>query len=183
MNYCSSCGNTVVYKVPAGDNRKRYYCEHCDTIHYENPRIVTGCLPIWNDRVLLCKRAIAPRAGYWTLPAGFLENGETAQAGAVRETREEACAEVTVGDLYTVFSLPHISQIYLFFRAELRDGKYAAGEETLEAALFDEANIPWDELAFPVVQQTLQHYFEDRPTNQFPVYTRDIIVNRKGPLR
>lgn len=183
MNYCSNCGKSVVYKIPAGDNRERYLCEYCNTIHYQNPRIVTGCLPIWQGHVLLCKRAIAPRAGRWTLPAGFLENGETAQAGAIRETREEACADVTVSNLYTVFSLPHISQIYLFFLAELRDGEFAAGEETLEAALFDEANVPWDALAFPVVEETLQHYFEDRPTNRFPVHTRDIIVHRKEPLR
>lgn len=183
MNYCSNCGKSVVYKIPAGDNRERYLCEHCNTIHYQNPRIVTGCLPIWQDHVLLCKRAIAPRTGRWTLPAGFLENGETAQAGAIRETREEACADVTVSNLYTVFSLPHISQIYLFFLAELRDGKFAAGEETLEAVLFDEANVPWDALAFPVIEETLQHYFEDRPTNRFPVHTRDIIVHRKEPLR
>jgi len=178
MKYCSACGNEVVLRIPAGDNRERYLCERCDTIHYQNPRVVTGCLAIWEEKVLLCRRSIEPRRGYWTLPAGFLENGETAQAGAARETWEEAQARVAIDDLYTVFSLPHISQIYLFYKARLVDGSFAAGEETAEVALFHEHEVPWSELAFPVVRDTLQHYFRDRIHNTFAVHTSDIIVSR-----
>lgn len=178
MNFCSACGYELVFRIPDGDNRERYLCEQCDTIHYQNPRIVTGCLAIWEDKVLLCRRSIEPRSGFWTLPAGFLENGETAQAGAARETWEEARARVVIDDLYTMFSLPHISQVYLFYKARLLDGTYAAGAETAEVALFDEEEIPWDDLAFPVVRDTLQHYFQDRIHDHFRVHTGDIIVQR-----
>jgi ADP-ribose pyrophosphatase YjhB (NUDIX family) len=179
MKFCSSCGEKVVFRVPAGDNRERYLCEHCDTIHYQNPRIITGCLPIWQDQVLLCRRAIDPRSGFWTLPAGFLENGETTQEGALRETWEEACARVVEPSLYTLFSLPHISQIYMFYRAHLADAEYQAGEETLEVRLFDEADVPWSELAFPVVTETLSHYFSDRRAGEYPVRSQEI----RRPLR
>jgi len=178
LKYCSNCGQPVTSKVPTGDNRERFVCDHCDTIHYVNPRIVAGCLPVWENRVLLCQRAIAPRAGYWTLPAGFLENHETVVAGAVRETFEEANAVVANPDLYTVFSLPHISQIYLFYRAELVSPDFAPGFESTEVALFEEADIPWDDLAFPVVRETLEHYFSDRSRGVFPVRSRDILVDR-----
>ena len=174
MNFCSSCGEKVILRVPPGDNRERYLCEHCDTVHYSNPRDVTGCLPVWNDQVLLCRRAINPRSGFWTLPAGFLENGETTEEGALRETWEEACARVLQPSLYTLFSLPHISQIYMFYLAQLADTGYRAGEETLEVALFDEADVPWSELAFPVVTQTLQHYFQDRQSGRYPVRSSEI---------
>ncbi len=178
MKYCSSCGQTLIVTTPPGDTRERFVCEHCDTVHYQNPRIVTGCLVACDDRVLLCRRDIDPRSGYWTLPAGFLENGETAEAGAVRETWEEARARVVVDDLYTLFSLPHISQIYMFYRGRLATPEFSAGEETSEVGLFGEADIPWDELAFPVVNQTLRHYFEDRQNDHFPVRAKDIIVDR-----
>jgi ADP-ribose pyrophosphatase YjhB (NUDIX family) len=174
MNFCSSCGEKVVFRVPEGDNRERFLCEHCDTVHYQNPRVVTGCLPFWQDRVLLCRRAIEPRSGFWTLPAGFLENGETVQEGATRETLEEACARVVDPSLYTMFSLPHISQIYLFYRAELADTGFSAGEETLEVALFSEQEIPWDSLAFPVITQTLRHFFADRQSGVYPVRSQEI---------
>jgi ADP-ribose pyrophosphatase YjhB (NUDIX family) len=152
-------------------------CEHCDTVHYQNPRVVTGCLATWQDQVLLCKRAIAPRRGYWTLPAGFLENGETAEAGALRETWEEARARVELHDLYTLFSLPHISQIYLFYRGSLTTPRYAAGEESEAVELFPEHEIPWDELAFPAVRETLEHYFHDRSRNEFRIRSRSLIVD------
>jgi ADP-ribose pyrophosphatase YjhB (NUDIX family) len=180
MKFCSSCGNEVVFRIPEGDNRERFLCEHCETIHYQNPRVVAGCLPIWEDQVLLCRRAIDPRSGFWTLPAGFLENGETVQEGALRETWEEACARVSEPSLYTMFSLPHISQIYLFYRGELVDLDFAAGEETLEVALFREHEIPWGNLAFPVITETLQHFFSDRISGQYPV--RSTSIRRTKPL-
>lgn len=179
MNYCSRCGRGVERKIPSGDNRERFVCGHCGTIHYQNPRIVTGCLPVWGDRVLLCRRAIEPRRGRWTLPAGFLEAGETVPAGALRETWEETRARVDIQALYTVFSVPHISQIHMFFRAQLVDGTFAVGEESLDVRLFDEDSVPWEELAFPVVTKTLRHYFDDRPGERFPVHTEDIIVERR----
>lgn len=169
----------MIRRVPLGDSRERFMCDDCDTIHYQNPRVVTGCLVTWRDKVLLCRRAINPRSGLWTLPAGFLENGETTQEGAARETWEEACARVEVIDLYTMFSLPHISQVYMFYRAQLIDGAYSAGEETLEASLFAEQEIPWSELAFPVIEKTLELYFRDRPHDNFPVHTHDIIINKR----
>lgn len=174
MKYCSSCGKTLAFGIPEGDNRERFHCHHCGTVHYQNPRIVAGCLPIWEDKVLLCRRAIEPRAGRWTLPAGFLENGETTREGAIRETWEEARAPIGSADLYTLFSLPHISQIYMFYRAQLAEHSFAVGEETLEVALFAEADIPWQELAFPVIRDTLTYYFSDRLSNVFPVRSEEI---------
>lgn len=180
MNYCSRCGQAVERKVPPGDNRARFVCGHCGAIHYENPRIVAGCLPVWDDQVLLCRRAIEPRRGLWTLPAGFLETGETIHAGARRETWEEARARVEILSLYTVFSVPHISQVHMFFRAHLVDGTYAVGDESLDVRLFDEESVPWDALAFPVVGKTLKHYFADRAdSGRFPVHTEDLVVERR----
>jgi ADP-ribose pyrophosphatase YjhB (NUDIX family) len=181
MKYCSACGHPVVYRVPPGDTRARYLCEACRTIHYQNPRVVTGCLVTWEDRILLCKRDIDPRRGYWTLPAGFLENGETAEAGAMRETWEEARARVQVEDLYTLFSLPHISQIYMFFRGRLLTPDYGAGEETQAVGLFRENEVPWSELAFPVVRQTLEHYFDDRRSDTFRFRSASLVVERTRP--
>lgn len=182
MKYCSSCGAPVEIKVPEGDTFPRAVCTQCHTIHYQNPRIITGTLPIWQNQVLLCKRAIAPRNGFWTLPAGFLENSETVAAGAARETMEEANAQVTDLQLYTVFSLPHISQVYTFFRADLNGPHYSSGPESLEVELFDEQDIPWDELAFPVIAQTLQHYFHDRKSGNFPTHYADLDFKRP-PLK
>ena len=174
MKYCSQCGDTVNHIIPEGDNRHRYVCISCEFIHYQNPRIIAGCLPIFEDKVLLCKRAIEPRAGYWTLPAGFLENGETTATGAIRETMEEANAEVTINNLYTVFSLPHISQVYMFFKADMPREEFSAGVESLDVRLFSEADIPWDELSFPVVGETLKHYFADRVAGEFPTRYMEI---------
>lgn len=179
MNFCSNCGRAVALIVPPGDNRERHVCNDCDTVHYVNPRIVTGCLPIWEDQVLLCLRAIEPRRGYWTLPAGFMENGETIAAGAARETVEEANARVSDLELYTVFSLPHISQVYMFFRAQLSDLDFSSGEESLDVRLFKEDEIPWDNLAFPVITQSLQFYFEDRRLGDYPVRSREIEFKRR----
>ena len=174
MKYCSECGSEVSFKIPDGDSRERHVCNSCGIIHYINPRIIAGTLPVHEDKVLLCRRAIEPRKGFWTLPAGFMENGETTTQAAARETLEEAEAEVNIHGLYTVFNLPHISQVYLFFRAELIDGIFGVGEESLETQLFDEADIPWDELAFPTIHRTLKLYFEDRKNDHFPVRMEDI---------
>lgn len=174
MKYCGQCGGRVSFIVPAGDNRQRHVCDECGEIHYSNPRIIAGTLPVSGDQVLLCRRAIEPRKGYWTLPAGFMENGETVTAAAQRETQEEAEAEVAIDGLYTIFNLPHISQVYMFFRADLGQNSFGAGPESLEVALFSEADIPWDELAFRVVERTLKLYFEDRQRNDYPVRVEDV---------
>ncbi len=184
MKYCSQCGDSVAQRIPEGDNRTRFVCIQCETIHYQNPKVVTGCLPYFEDKVLLCQRAIAPRSGYWTLPAGFLENGETAAEGALRETMEEANANAEILDLYTLFSLPHISQIYMFYRARLTDLDFYPGIESLETQLFSEAEIPWDNLAFPVVTETLKHYFNDLPRDEYPIRSLDIVIDRsRDPIR
>lgn len=171
MKFCSQCGSPVMITIPPGDNRERHVCRECDTIHYQNPRIIAGCIPVYQDRVLLCKRAIAPRDGFWTLPAGFLENGETSLQGALRECREEARASVKNPILAGFYDIPHINQVYVFFRGELKGPEYSAGEESLEVELFSEAELPWGQLAFPVVELALHHYFEDSKNNSFPVRT------------
>lgn len=180
VNYCSACGEPVVRKVPPGDHRERFVCAHCGAIHYQNPKVVVGCLPVCGDQVLLCQRGIEPRKGYWTLPAGFLETGETIAAGAARETREEALAQVSIIGLYTVFNVPHISQVHLFFRATLDDGAFGIGDESLDARLVEERDVPWDRLAFPVVSRTLAHYFADRGSGRFPVRVEDVPPVRRG---
>ncbi len=178
MKYCSECGAPVVQRVPPGDHLPRHVCGRCHTIHYQNPKIVAGCVPVWGDRILLCRRAIEPRRGLWTLPAGFMENGETAAEAAAREAREEANARVEDLALYGVFSLPHINQVYLMFRGVLRDGRASAGEETLEVGLFREGEIPWRELAFPVVRETLARYLAEWRGDGFTVQVADI--RRRG---
>ncbi len=177
MNFCPRCASPVVERVPEGDDRPRHVCDACGTIHYSNPRIVAGCVPVWEDRVLLCRRAIEPRHGLWTLPAGFMENGETTQAAAARETLEEAKARVEVGDIYTYLNIPRINQVYVIFRARLLDPDVGPGAESLEVALFREEDVPWDALAFPAIEITLRHYFEDRASGAFP--TRVIDVHRR----
>jgi len=180
MNYCSHCGSAqLVLKVPAGDNLPRLVCEQCHTIHYKNPKIVTGCLPEWEDKILLCQRAIEPRYGLWTLPAGFMENKESLEQAAIRETWEEAQASVKQLSLYTVFSLPHISQVYMIFRAQLCDLTFAAGEESLAVELFTQDEIPWAQLAFPVIKRTLIYYFQDKAVTDFPLHLEDIAPNKK----
>ena len=167
MKFCSNCGAAVSHKIPEGDSLPRYVCDACDTIHYQNPRMIVGCVPVWEDKVLLCKRAIEPRHGLWTVPAGFMENGETLDAGAARETLEEANARVEIGALYAVFNIPHVNQVYLLFLAKLLDLDFHAGAESLEARLFREDEIPWDQLAFATVRNTLTHYFADRARQHF----------------
>lgn len=169
MKFCTSCGNSVALQIPAGDDRERFVCTTCELIHYINPRVIVGCVPVYEGRVLLCKRAIEPRKNYWTLPAGFMENGETTPQGAARETWEEARARVSNLDLYRVFDVPYISQVYMFYRCDLDDGSFGVGPESLESDLYEEQDIPWDDIAFPVVYETLKEYFTDVRSGHFPV--------------
>jgi len=178
MKYCSQCGGQISLRVPEGDRLERYICDSCDTIHYQNPRIITGTIPVHQGRVLLCRRAIEPRYGLWTLPAGFMENNETTLEGAVRETHEETLAEVTIDDLFAVFNIPHINQVYIMFRATLRHERYAPTDESLEVRLFDEYEIPWDRLAFPVIHKTLEYYFADNANGEFSTHVSDIHPKR-----
>ena len=176
MKFCHNCAAPIVLRISTGDDKVRHCCEACDSIFYQNPKNVVGTVPFYEDKILLCKRAIQPRYGKWTLPAGFMENGESSLSGAIRETTEEAGATVKVDDssLYTLFNLPTINQVYMFFRAELANLNFAAGAESLEVALFTEAEIPWDEIAFPVVRSTLEHFFTDLKNNRFPVRMFDV---------
>jgi ADP-ribose pyrophosphatase YjhB (NUDIX family) len=175
MNFCNACGGPLGETVPEGDNRPRHVCRDCGAIHYRNPKVVTGCIPAWEDQVLLCRRAIRPRYGLWTVPAGFLENGESSHQGAIRETFEEANARVDIEALYSTFNLPHIDQIYMLFRARLLDLDFGPGEESLEVRLFREHEVPWDELAFPVVAETLKLYFCDQASGRFAIHMGDIV--------
>lgn len=176
MKFCHQCAGSLILRIPEGDDKPRHCCTACDTVFYLNPKNVVGTLPYFEDKVLLCKRAIQPRIGKWTLPAGFMENGESSLHGALRETREEAGASVIVQNdsLYTLFNLPKINQVYMFFRTELANLDFAAGIESEEVGLFSEAEIPWQEIAFPVVKSTLEHYFDDLRKNQFPVRMFDV---------
>lgn len=172
MKYCAECGQQTTTKIPEGDNRERQVCDACNTIHYQNPNNVCGCILGWQGKVLLCKRAIEPRYGYWTLPAGFMENKETTMEGAAREAFEEANATAVNLKLFGMYNLPRISQVYLMFHGELKDGYMKAGEESLDVGLFSPEEVPWDDLAFPVVTESLQRYFEDRPNHK--VHVADI---------
>jgi ADP-ribose pyrophosphatase YjhB (NUDIX family) len=176
INYCCSCAAPVSLRMPPGDSLLRHVCDACGAIHYRNPRMVVGALPVWDDKILLCRRAIEPRHGCWTLPAGFMENQETVSAAALRETREEACARVELDAMYTMISVPHISQVHVIFRARLLDLDFAAGEETLEVALFDEADIPWDNIAFRTVAMTLRHFFADRRHGNFGLHVESVVL-------
>ena len=167
IKYCNVCGAQVVHRIPEGDSLVRAVCEACGTIHYQNPKIVVGCVPAYGDRILICKRAIEPRLGLWTLPAGFMENDESASEGAAREALEEANARVEIEDLYTVYSIPHISQVYMMFRARLLDLDFSPGLESLEVKLVTPGEIPWNELAFAMVRRTLEHYLQDRESGVF----------------
>lgn len=183
MKFCSRCGAEVRLEIPAGDDRHRHVCPSCETIHYVNPNIITGCIPIYQDKVLLCKRAIEPRYGRWTLPAGFMENGETTEQGAARECWEEAKAKVEIGTLYTITSIPSISQVHLFFHAHLPEPTFAPGIESLEVELFAEHEIPWDELSFTAVRKTLEQYFEDRKRGQFGLHSGTASADQEGKWR
>ncbi|MBT8595335.1 NUDIX hydrolase [Polynucleobacter paneuropaeus] len=185
MKFCSQCASPLVMRIPADDSRERYICEQCGSIHYENPRNVVGSIPIYGDQVLLCRRAIEPRYGFWTLPAGFLEIGETTSAGAIRETIEEAGANVDIGPLFSLLNVVHAQQVHLFYFAQMRTPDFEAGVESLEVAMFLEKDIPWQDLAFPTVKQTLEWYFADRAAGRLDhrdsitVHTRDVLRSEK----
>tara|TARA_Y100000768_G_scaffold84593_1_gene60455 strand:- start:9961 stop:10512 length:552 start_codon:yes stop_codon:yes gene_type:complete len=170
QKYCSYCGATTSYKIPDGDNKERAVCDKCGTIFYENPKVVSGCILEWENKILLCKRATEPRSGYWTLPAGFLENNETIAEGALRETSEEANAESNDINLFFMCDLRHISQIYMMYRGTLVDGKYSPGPESEEVQLFSEFQIPWDHIAFTVIEKTLKLYFKDKKEGNFSIH-------------
>lgn len=181
MQFCSKCGAKVTLRIPADDTRERHVCDQCNTVHYINPRNVVGTIPVWGEQVLLCRRAIQPRHGFWTLPAGFMEIGETTMHGAARETLEEAGAAVDVGPLFSLINVPHVEQVHFFYLATLPSPVFSAGEESLEVALFYEHEIPWSELAFPTTKQTLEWFFMDRKAGRlnadsgFAVHTRAIL--------
>ncbi len=170
MNFCNNCAAPVVHRIPPGDSLPRFVCDACGTIHYENPRVIVGCVAQWEGKVLLCRRAIEPRHGLWTLPAGFLENGESVEQGALRETLEEANARARLTGLFSVYSVPQIHQVHMMFHGELADLDFFPGEESLECALFTEAQIPWEKIAFITVRRTLRHYFEDQPSGHFGLH-------------
>lgn len=180
MNFCSHCGSPTKKRIPEGEDRERDVCTNpdCGMIHYQNPKIITGCIPTYNGKVLLCKRAIEPRYGLWTLPAGFMENGETTSEGALRESWEEARANIALEKLYAVYDLPYINQVYFFYKGELENLDFEAGIESLEVLLFEEENIPWRDLAFTVIDDLLKHYFRDKQNQKFP-FQHHIIPERR----
>jgi ADP-ribose pyrophosphatase YjhB (NUDIX family) len=174
MKFCSNCGAQVVQRVPPGDSLPRWVCDACGEIHYQNPKLIVGTIPEHEGRLLLCRRAIEPRYGYWTLPAGFMENEETAGQAALRETLEEAGARVELGAPFTLISVPRVNQVHLFYRARLLELEFKPGEESLEVALWDEARIPWDTVAFRTVGLTLKRWFADRKRGAFGFHPEDL---------
>ncbi len=176
IKHCKNCGTAVVYRQPDdGDTKNRAVCPACNTVHYENPLNVVGTVPVWGDKVLLCKRNIEPRKGKWTLPAGFMELDETTSEGAARETVEEAGAQFEMQSLFSVLSVPKVGQVHLFYRAKLTSDRFDPGYETQEAKLFTEDEIPWDEIAFRTVKVTLERFFADRALGTYSVHQFDIL--------
>src|SRR5690606_24561339 len=180
MKFCSLCGKEVSLGVPPGDNRPRYSCAGCGTIHYQNPNMVLGTIPVWENRVLLCRRAIEPRYGFWTLPAGFMENGETTSECAERETMEEAGARIRIVAVFSMIDLQQVQQVHVFFRADMLGPELDPGPESLEAKLFTEEEIPWPEIAFRTVEQTLRWYFDDRRKGSFGTHTGAVRYPRRS---
>lgn len=174
MKFCPSCGSEVASRVPPGDSLPRHVCDACGSIHYQNPKLVLGAIPEWEGRLLLCRRAIEPRYGYWTLPAGFMENDETAGEAAMRETLEEAGARIELVAAFSMISVPYVNQVHVFYRARLLDLEFKPGEESLEVALFEEAKMPWKDIAFRTVGLTLKHWFADRARGEFAFHAEDI---------
>lgn len=175
MKFCSNCAAPVARRVPPGDTLPRWVCDQCGEIHYQNPRMVIGAIPEHDGKILLCRRAIEPRYGYWTLPAGFMENDETTGQAALRETLEEAGARIELGEPFSMISVPYVNQVHLFYRARLLDLQFSPGDESLEVALCEEARIPWKEIAFRTVAATLRHWFADRNRGVFAFHAEDIV--------
>jgi ADP-ribose pyrophosphatase YjhB (NUDIX family) len=170
LKFCSTCGSAdIALVIPEGDHRERYVCPSCKTVHYKNPLVVCGVVPVYGDKVMLCKRGIEPRFGKWTLPAGFMENNESVEQGAQRELFEESQATVTLGPLLAVLSVPYISQVHMMYLGQMSEPKYAVTLESTEINLYSESEIPWDELAFRTVKVTLEHYFACRRAGAFSV--------------
>ncbi len=179
MKFCSQCGAAVALQIPEGDNRERFVCESCQFIHYQNPNVVVGTVPLYHCethglRVLLCRRDIEPRHGYWTLPAGFLENDETTEQGAIRETVEESCANIDDLKIYRIFNVPHTNQIHMFFRARMLDDAFSTTPESSEVRLFSFDEVPWTELAFPPVHSVVEDFIAEHPSGDFGVEMIDI---------
>ena len=170
IHYCSQCGAKVEQKIPQGESLLRAVCPACQTIHYQNPKIVAGCIPEWDDQILLCRRAIEPRLGLWTFPAGFMEMSESTEEAAARETLEEAKADVRITSLYAVYTLSHVDQVYIIYRGKLLEREFGAGEESLEVELVSIDDIPWEHLAFPVIREALTRYVHDRKQKSFGVH-------------
>ncbi|NMM15319.1 MAG: NUDIX hydrolase [Rhodoferax sp.] len=176
IKHCKNCGTAVIYRIPDdGDTKERAICEACSTIHYENPLNVVGTVPHWGDKVLLCKRNIEPRWGKWTLPAGFMELNETVAEGAARETLEESGAQFEMEGFFTLVNVARVGQVHMFYRAKLLSDIFAPGFETIEARLFTEDEIPWEEIAFRTVKETLERYFADRRAGHFSIHAIDIL--------
>jgi ADP-ribose pyrophosphatase YjhB (NUDIX family) len=174
MKFCSDCAQPVRFEIPEGDHLPRFICNACGTIHYRNPRLVVGCIPEFEGKILLCRRAIEPRRGFWTLPAGFMENGESLQTGAARESMEEALAHVEIGSLVAIVHVLHAEQVHVMFRAKLLNRDFGAGPESLEVALFDERDIPWQDMAFRSVDFALKRYLEDRRLGRELLHFHDL---------
>lgn len=181
MKYCSDCAQPVELRIPAGDHLPRHVCPSCGAIHYRNPKVIVGCVPEWDDRILMCKRAIEPRLGLWTFPAGFLELGETSGQGAAREALEEARAEVEIGELFVVINVPYVSQVYMIHRARMKSMTFGPTVESSEVVLMREAEIPWDRIAFPTIWHGLKFFFADRASGATAVHTLDLTVRPRRP--
>ena len=171
MQFCPNCGSKIFMKIPEEDNRLRAVCDSCNLIHYENPKIVVGALATFEGKILLCKRAIEPRVGLWTLPAGYMELNETTLEGAVRETVEEAGADIKIVRLFAMHDLPFVNQVHIFFLAKMKSPSLSPGSESLEAKLFDVDEIPWENLAFRSVSRTLTYFIENKTLDKNRVYT------------
>ena len=184
MNFCSECGSSQVnLKVPENDDRPRYICSDCKFVFYRNPKVVAGCILEWQSKILFCRRAIEPRSGFWTVPAGFMENEESVPEAAAREAREEAGARCGKLFLHSVYSLKHVNQVYMMYRGGLKDGRAEVGRESQEVRMFDEESVPWDQIAFPVITQSLKLFFRDRQNHNFRLHQGDILRDGNGELQ
>lgn len=181
MKYCSDCGTAVEQKIPPGDHLPRAVCPACGTVHYRNPKVIVGCIPEWGEQVLMCKRAIEPRLGLWTFPAGFLEQHESSGQGAAREALEESRAEVEIGPLFVVINVPYVSQVYMVHRAKLKAPQFGPTLESSEVVLMREDQIPWDAIAFPTIWHSLRFFYADRKAGHDGFHTLDLTHKPRRP--